>query len=148
MQQSLSKVELVVSGEYCDALCSLLGEARERVDVVMFDWRWYKEDFSSRASRVNQAFVAAVRRGVEVRALVNYERIVPRLSALGVKAKAFEQSRLLHAKVVVVDRRTALVGSHNLTENAMSENVEVSVLLREGGVPASLALFFETIWQS
>jgi cardiolipin synthase A/B len=44
----------------------------------------------------------------------------------------------LHAKVIVIDRATALVSSANLTGAAMDRNLERGVLLRGDGQPASL----------
>ncbi len=45
----------------------------------------------------------------------------------------------MHAKVLIVDRRTALVGSANLTGHALEHNLECGLLIRGGRVPASLA---------
>jgi phosphatidylserine/phosphatidylglycerophosphate/cardiolipin synthase-like enzyme len=44
----------------------------------------------------------------------------------------------MHAKVLVVDRRTALVGSANLTGHALERNLECGLLVRGGRVPALL----------
>lgn len=45
----------------------------------------------------------------------------------------------MHAKLLVVDRKTALIGSANLTEAALGRNLECGVLLRGGEVPGRLA---------
>ena len=45
----------------------------------------------------------------------------------------------MHAKVLVVDRRIALVGSANLTGSALERNLECGLLVRGGRVPALLA---------
>lgn len=45
----------------------------------------------------------------------------------------------MHAKVLVVDRRTALVGSANLTGHALERNLECGLLVRGGRAPALLA---------
>lgn len=44
----------------------------------------------------------------------------------------------MHAKVLVVDRRTALVGSANLTGHALERNLECGLLIRGGAVPSLL----------
>jgi len=44
----------------------------------------------------------------------------------------------LHAKVVIADRRTAFVTSANLTESAITDNVELGLLLRGGDAPARI----------
>lgn len=45
---------------------------------------------------------------------------------------------VLHAKLLVVDRRRALVGSANLTSRALTTNLEAGVLLRDPEVARSL----------
>lgn len=45
----------------------------------------------------------------------------------------------LHAKVLVVDRRVALVGSANLTAFAMERNLECGLMVRGGDVPRQIA---------
>lgn len=44
----------------------------------------------------------------------------------------------LHAKVVIADRQAAFVTSANLTESAITDNVELGLLLRGGDAPARI----------
>jgi cardiolipin synthase A/B len=44
----------------------------------------------------------------------------------------------IHAKVIVIDRHTALIGSANLTGRALDHNLECGVLLRGGAEPAQI----------
>lgn len=147
MLESLCKVESSIGGEYGERLRLAVDNAKECISVMMFDWRWYVNDFSSPASLVNQSFVRAVRRGVSVRAIVNYQKIVPQLQAVGIEAKAFEASKLLHAKVVIIDNSVLFLGSHNLTENALSENIEVSLKVQNKETTDRLSVFFNALWQ-
>lgn len=45
----------------------------------------------------------------------------------------------LHAKVLVVDRKVALVGSANFTGHALESNLECGLVVRGGPVPTMLA---------
>ena len=38
---------------------------------------------------------------------------------------------MLHAKLSAADRHTALLGSANLTDRALSDNIELGVVLRD-----------------
>lgn len=38
---------------------------------------------------------------------------------------------VLHAKLIAADRHTALLGSANLTDRALSDNIELGVVLRD-----------------
>jgi cardiolipin synthase len=44
----------------------------------------------------------------------------------------------IHAKIIVVDRKVALVGSANLTGHAMDHNVECGILIHGGAEPAQI----------
>lgn len=54
-------------------------------------------------------------------------------------ASARPPSASMHAKVLVVDRQVALVGSANLTAAAFGRNLECGLLVRGGSVPARIA---------
>ncbi|MFS4091466.1 DISARM system phospholipase D-like protein DrmC [Streptomyces sp. AF1A] len=69
------------------------------------------------------AAFAALPRGV---------RIWHRAEAVGV----------LHAKLIVADRHTALLGSANLTDRALSDNIELGVVLRDPHVVEPLIEHF------
>jgi len=45
---------------------------------------------------------------------------------------------LLHAKAVIIDRQTALVTSANMTEHAISANIEIGLLIRGGDAPVRI----------
>lgn len=52
---------------------------------------------------------------------------------------------VLHAKALVIDERTALIGSANLTEAAFERNYEAGVLSRDRTVVAGLAQHFRAL---
>ena len=144
----VSKSELVLSSQFTKRLISLLDEAHESVYIFMFDWRWYKNDFSCDVSQINQALVRAVRRGVIVQTLLNYDEIVPVLKSVGINAKKYNFKHLLHAKSIVIDREVIVLGSHNLTQNAMTNNVEMSLIVSDSELAGRIIKYFENIWSS
>jgi phosphatidylserine/phosphatidylglycerophosphate/cardiolipin synthase-like enzyme len=48
----------------------------------------------------------------------------------GVNARYLKDSRVCHAKSVIVDDEVAVIGSHNWTTNSLKRNFEVSVLIQ------------------
>ena len=148
MCTTLSKSELVLSGEFTKRLIALLDDARESVYIFMFDWKWYKDDFSCDVSQINQALVRAARRGVSVQTLLNYDEIVPVLRSVGINAKKYNFKHLLHAKSIVIDREIIVLGSHNLTQNAMCNNVEMSLIIDDTELAGRIIKYFENIWSS
>lgn len=61
-----------------------------------------------------------------------------------------EQGRagLMHIKAAVADSRVAFLTSANLTEAALERNMELGVLIRGGGMPASIEHLIDTLLES
>jgi putative cardiolipin synthase len=55
---------------------------------------------------------------------------------------------LLHAKALIIDGERALIGSANLTERALSANLEVGVLIRDPAVTAALEAHVVSLMES
>jgi len=49
----------------------------------------------------------------------------------GVYARYLRNSRVCHAKVVIVDQEIAIAGSHNWTTNSLKRNLEVSIMIKD-----------------
>jgi hypothetical protein len=60
-------------------------------------------------------------------------------------AETWEDRASLHAKSVIVDRRTAIVTSANFTEAAQRKNIEAGVLIRYEPFVTRLADYFEAL---
>ena len=133
-------------------LLQLIREAREELHVVSF--AVYK------ATAVSQALVEAARRGVCIaiyletpdagESKITYDTV----KALG--QEVTDQARLytwpldqrplsgsgkhgsLHAKLAVADGRAVFISSANLTEYAMTLNMELGVLINGGALPGQV----------
>jgi phosphatidylserine/phosphatidylglycerophosphate/cardiolipin synthase-like enzyme len=55
---------------------------------------------------------------------------------------------LMHVKAAVADSRVAFLTSANLTEAALERNMELGVLIRGGGVPASIDRLIDALMES
>lgn len=100
--------------------------------------------------RIRDALADAADRGVDITLVVERPDDNPAFSGSGRAFPELSVRRLswplairpvgasLHAKLIVVDARTALVGSANLTGRAMVENLECGVLLRGGTQPRAI----------
>jgi len=100
--------------------------------------------------RLVGALQVAIARGVDLTILLerpedNPAYTGPRQAFAGLPARRWIWPRLhrlpgaaLHAKILVVDRRAALLGSANLTGRALDANLECGVLLQGGPQPAAI----------
>jgi len=83
-----------------------------------------------------------VKKGVKVWLLIDYyprpgmaykENLYAALILMdcGIYARYLKNSRVCHAKTVIIDQEVALIGSHNWTTNSLKRNLEVSVMVRD-----------------
>lgn len=146
MCSATSKNTLVIGPDYAKELLPLLEEANKSIDILMYDWRWYSKDFACDVSRINSAILRAERRGVKVRAITNADLIHAQLKSFDIDVKCWNKSKAMHAKCILIDDWIAVLGSHNLTENAMGLNIEVSVIVAEEHICTQLKNYFQSLW--
>ena len=123
-------------------LADLISEAKREILLVSYA--------TLPSGEIRAALADAVERGVEITALL--ERPVDNaqfsghgdpFAGLRVRRLSWPGSRRppgasMHAKMLVVDRRVAVIGSANLTGYALERNFECGLLVRGGVVPGAL----------
>jgi phosphatidylserine/phosphatidylglycerophosphate/cardiolipin synthase-like enzyme len=137
---------LLLTSDYSEKLCEAIDAAKSEIFIMMFEWRWYDYEPSNPVSMINHALIRAVRRGVVVKAFVNGKEILETLRSQNIKVKQYQRSKLMHAKVVILDRKLVCIGSHNFTSSAMLGNVELSMLFETSEIAEKLVQFFENLW--
>lgn len=146
--------QVLVAEDYLPFLKERIDYAEQSIDVVMYlcvlrdevqDWQAVYEAL--------EALVRAQRRGVAVRVVFSGEVFDKNDSGVaafnrkardfllrhGVRAKVFDGSRMLHSKIVIIDRRISIVGSHNWTYSAFTKNLETSLALNSEKIAGEYA---------
>ena len=129
----------------------LFERAERRIWITLFVLR-PSDDADGVVADLIDALGRAHRRGVDVRVTLDYGRrwdtgaiedkhaaAVTLLAAQGIEATLDELDRTTHSKVILVDERWAVVGSHNWTRSALLHNRETSVLIDDPALVAQLA---------
>jgi phosphatidylserine/phosphatidylglycerophosphate/cardiolipin synthase-like enzyme len=123
-------------------LADLIAEAQNEIVLVSYA--------TLPSEDVRAALSAATSRGVDVTLLLERAADNPSFDAHGEPFPGLSARRLcwpaaerparasMHAKVLVVDRQTALVGSANLTGYGLERNLQAGILIRGGRVPTLL----------
>jgi len=136
----------IIANQYPKVVIPLLDSARESIDAIVFDWRFYVTQPSHPVSLFNLAIARAAKRGVKVRALVNNDAVLENLRRLGCEARRLHSKKLLHTKMLVVDGQKIVLGSHNFTQNAFALNEEASALFEMPTVDNSFKRYFDNLW--
>lgn len=69
------------------------------------------------------------------------------LVSAGVECRELKNSRTCHAKVVIIDERIMIVGSHNWTTNSIKRNLEVSLKVQDNFMVKGMAETFDRIYE-
>jgi phosphatidylserine/phosphatidylglycerophosphate/cardiolipin synthase-like enzyme len=117
----------IISKDFPKVVIPLIDSAKFSLDIVVFDWRFYKNDPSNPVSEFNISIARAVRRGVNVRCLVQSDSVVDNLKNIGCWAKKLQSKRILHTKLLIIDKKRIIIGSHNYTQHAFTSNHEASI---------------------
>ena len=152
------KVELLAAGDYYRQLPLLLRKAKKNIRVCMFHVALPSPKHPTK--RILQALVAAHRRGVSVRVLVDYDRKKdPYLSRVvnkpaidylrhhGVSCRYDKPEKLLHSKFVTVDGQLTLIGSHNWSAGSYFRYADVSVGIHSPAYTRQMNHRFGTLWE-
>lgn len=105
---------------------------------------------------IEQALVAAEKRGVHVEVILPKGQVqaggndsnssgIQTISSSGVQVK--EDAKLyMHAKIFVVDGKTAFVGSENISTASLEKNRELGIILADSTVISKLQQTFQQDW--
>jgi len=136
----------LIGADYPKIVIPLINNAKKNIDMVFYDWRWYENQPSHVVQQFNSALVRAVRRGVIIRAVLNLPELIPLLNSVGIKARVMREKRTLHSKMILIDEATLVIGSHNITRNAFSSNIESSVIVQIPQDQERFSQFFNNLY--
>lgn len=142
-----TKTEVLLGREFVERAIEIINNAKTSLSIVVFDWRWYPNEPAGDVGNFNRAVASASERGVHVRCIVNSDDIAKKLSDVGVLVHRVTTKRLVHVKLILVDEKIAITGSHNYTAQAFAHNIEASVVLRDENFNPKFCEFFENLWQ-
>jgi hypothetical protein len=129
---------LIPQGQYEETALAAVRSAKESVHLFLYLFN-VPAGRASGPGRLMEALIDARRRGVDVEVLLDAgdspfdpldrNRAAVEALARGGVAVAYADGRVLHAKALVVDRKTVILGSSNWTSAAFESNWEADVVL-------------------
>ena len=144
--RSAGPVRPVVDREYLPAVLELIAQATNSIEFMQLECHGDRTE-----GRIEAALAAAVKRGVQVRGLLDdgvdfNAAAVERMRTLGADVKLDTPVKMTHSKLVIVDGQLVLLGSTNWTGNSMDNNNETNVRLDDPVLAAYFGRFFAALW--
>jgi phosphatidylserine/phosphatidylglycerophosphate/cardiolipin synthase-like enzyme len=149
-------IQLVLDAQYVQVAQKMIKEAKKSIQVMMFEMGYYSEHPKTASNQLIKELINAGKRGVKVEVILEVregeDRTTKRnrqtgkiLSEGGVKVIYDSLSKTNHAKWMVVDGESTLLGSTNWTYYALTNNNEVSVLIQSKEVAKALLDYFHQV---
>lgn len=140
-------IKIINDRDYYPVLMSLLSNANKSIYIAMFE---FKSD-TDEISQIVETLISKARKGVDVKVVLensidSNELTYRRLLDNGVAVRFDTRSRTTHAKLIIVDGRYVIVGSHNFSYMAMMRNHEASVLIDSPEIASAETQYFMQIW--
>ncbi len=135
---------------YCDVVGDAFAAATSSIDVLL-------ASLATDSDPVADALMAAARRGVAVRVLLDQSDFEPSITernaraaqslvSAGIDARLDDPAITTHAKLAIVDRATVVVGSTNWNRYALFEHRQADVRIDDERVAAAFGAFFDRLW--
>ncbi|HOU49945.1 MAG: hypothetical protein KBG22_00675 [Smithella sp.] len=149
---------ILANESFLPALIKSIDEAQNEILMSLFSFKAGKHK-DSYPDQIASHLVQAVKRGVKVYiVLETSDKPSEELSMQNRKTGNFLQSRgvtvfydsprrTTHTKLIVIDQKLVLLGSHNFTQSALKYNNEISVLLKNPELAANARRYILTIIQ-
>ncbi len=147
---------LLKNSEYFPALINVIDEAKNEIIMSFFLFKAGVHN-NSYPDKVLAHLVQAVKRGVKVIVVLEnsggHDRDLDAengqtkelLVKNGVDVYLDSPRKTTHTKLVVIDQRFILLGSHNLTQSALKHNNEISILLDNPGLAGEARKYMHKI---
>jgi hypothetical protein len=140
--------------DYFSTLTTEISKARSSIVVAVYLFALYPSQSQAKTTQLAEALVAAKKRGVAVRIVLDKGESSADTAEDNVNANnhmAYEYLRsqgldmcfadvpgVMHAKAVVIDSATVILGSANWSEAAFLRNTEISVMIRSREIAAKM----------
>ena len=145
-------VIIINNQSYYEIALKLVKKANVSIYVIMYVLKYDPGDKADPANELVWALGNASARGVEVAVILEGSVAVNQAAynyfrAVGVNVTYDSTHVTTHCKLMIIDHRYVLVGSHNWTESALWYNNEASVLIISEEVAKREEEYFNRLWE-
>lgn len=149
--------EVLIDRRYMQRVLPLMESAERCLRVAMFQMMVRGRSAKRTSRELVDKLAAKGLEGKDVRVIVNVAPGKARVAAINrdaakwlmertVYVRCLGARRICHAKLVLVDERIAVIGSHNWGVGSLTGNFEVSVVVEDVGQVKRLAEHFDGLW--
>ncbi len=152
-----SHSKLILNEEYFQVAHREIRKARESIYLIAYLFLLYDYQ-DAYPNRIFKDLIDAQKRGVSVHVILDYpkpeytdeegpknQEAYEKLKQAGINVRFDSPEKRTHNKVLVIDKETIIVGSHNYSFDGLRYNNEASLLLRDKDKARRLIGYFDQI---
>lgn len=135
----------------------LLEKAISQIYVTTFKMELKDSLRAQKLNKLLRCLFAAHDKDVDVRVMMNFNHhkkstasinwyAAKVLARRGIYSRYINTSRTLHSKIITVDDRFSIIGSHNFSILSHDKNIELSVILESIPFTGSLNMLLDSYW--
>lgn len=146
----------LIGRDYIHTAARLIEAAREEVLFTVFQSS-FTPGKKTKPDVLVEAIVRAHQCKITVKTLINFyntntvtsknRTLSQYLSERGIPVRAAGKGYLVHGKVLIIDRKTTIIGSHNLTQRGLWTNYEASIAVDSAAIAENMAAWFVWLWE-
>ena len=153
-----SKICLLYRTNFYPALLTAIENSKTSIYISVYQAVLKKEGKKYLINNIWRKLKEKKDEGLDVRILINQNfhsrdsKIINQSTAqnlilLKIPVKFYDKTKRGHSKVYIFDNRIAIIGSHNLSERAIRENIEMSIYIEEDYVVKEVEGHFLEEWR-
>jgi len=159
-----AEVKHISGREYYPAVTEALQGAKESIYMVMYQVSLHPYDKTTKVYKLIEELMRAKERGVKLKVILdqNIDFVTGQdiykwaakgknawcfkaLKEVGIDVEYDDLTTYTHAKAIVIDNETVIMGSSNWSQSAFNKNIETNLLIKSKGLASELIEYFNTI---
>ena len=145
---------LLIDNQYLPQAQALVEQAKRQIDISSFKLEMTTKPRGSTLYNFWQKIIEKAKQGVKVRILLNWHSdrrsvaktnlyVMQQMKQHNADVRYLKNNRCCHAKVIMIDKEKAILGSHNLSVRSCHNNFEISYVIPDPETIQQLSSVFE-----
>lgn len=150
---------LLLDENYLATASHLIHSAEKDILISTFKMENAQDPKKYKLAALYRGLEQAVAKGIEVKVLLNQltgkntiaktnKYTAGLLKKKSISVRTLDNTRVVHAKLIIADCRSLILGSHNWSNKSFSRNFELSILVTEQEVITRARNLFLKLWET
>lgn len=155
---ALAEVVPAVGRDYYHMLEWMIMQSTTTIDLTVFQGRVSETNKHHRVRRILTTIESKVIHGVKARMIIyrgshgdrigkENKQFADASANRGIEVRFARPGDFVHSKMVIVDQKFVLLGSHNMTVSGIWDNYEASILVESCDIAETYRQYFEWLWE-